>query len=164
MGGNLEVFSEIGKGSCFYFTIPCKLLEQSLEEIENKYLDYNDLLNWENKIMLIVEDVESNFQFLKNLLKKTGIQIFWATQGEEALQYCQKTKPDVVLMDIQLPGKNGYEVTREILQLYPKLPIIAQTAYAFSDEKEKILQAGCVEYLTKPLNKNLLMSVIQKYI
>jgi CheY-like chemotaxis protein len=67
-------------------------------------------------------------------------------------------------MDIQLPVMDGYTVTREILSIYPNTPIIAQTAYAFINEKEKILEAGCLDYLTKPIDASILLETLQKYI
>ena len=164
MNGELTVESEYGKGSIFKFTLsythesPSKLNTKKAEKPKTK------TFKWNHKSMLIVEDIESNFQFLETVLKKTGIKIHWVKNGNDALDYCKNINPDLILMDIQLPGKNGYEVTREILNVFPKIPIIAQTAYAFNDEKEKILEAGCVDYLTKPINSEKLYETIHKYI
>ena len=164
MGGELTVDSEIGKGSIFKLTIayildiPSKKVNLKNEKLTSKSF------KWNHKSILIVEDIESNYQLLETALKKTGIKIHWAKNGTDALKYCMNSNPDAILMDIQLPGKNGYEVTREILNSYPKIPIIAQTAYAFNDEKEKILEAGCVDYITKPINTDLLYEKIHKYI
>lgn len=163
MGGNLEVESNLGEGSRFFFTVPFFLNQQSDDHREPSP-DSTSVIDWKTKNILIVEDVESNYQYLEVLLKKTGIQIKWAKDGDEAMKFCEMVNPDVILMDIQLPNKSGYEITADILLQYPSIPIIAQTAYAFSDEKEKILKAGCVEYLTKPLNSELLISTIKKYI
>jgi PAS domain S-box-containing protein len=165
MGGILTVDSDMGKGSIFKFTVPYHYeistkKEKPLKTEKKK----NEAFIWKNKSLLIVEDIESNYQFLETALKKTGVKIHWVKNGFDALSYCKEKNPDAILMDIQLPGKSGYEVTREILTIYPKIPIIAQTAYAFNDEREKILEAGCVAYITKPINADTLYETIHKYI
>lgn len=165
MGGELTVDSDLGKGSIFRFTIPYYYDVASKKvKILKKEKSKKEAFVWKNKSLLIVEDIESNYQFLATVLKKTGVTIHWVKNGIDALTYCKNINPDAILMDIQLPGKSGYEVTREILDMYPKIPIIAQTAYAFNDEKEKILEAGCVDYITKPINADKLYKTIQKYI
>lgn len=163
MGGNLKVESQYGKGSYFYFKIPYHL-EAELPDKHKSGIQSQDLKSWIDKKLLIVEDVESNFRYLEVLLKKTGINIIWAKNGDEAMSLCAQNSLNLILMDIQLPNRSGYEITEEILKLYPNIPIIAQTAYAFSDEKEKILQAGCIEYLSKPLSAETLINTIQKFI
>jgi PAS domain S-box-containing protein len=163
MGGSLNVSSELEKGSVFEFTIPFEV-EVDLNEKVEEYGPRNGNYNWRKKSVLVVEDVESNYQLLETYLKKTGINIHWAKDGNEAITYCKKVCPDAVLMDIQLPNVDGYQVTREILLHYPLLPIIAQTALAFSGEKEKILEAGCVDYLTKPIDSGVLYEIMNKYI
>jgi PAS domain S-box-containing protein len=165
MGGELTVESEPGKGSKFNLTINYTLEKPKRKEsITKTEKSKNQNFKWDQKSLLIVEDIESNYQFLETTLKKTGVKIHWVKNGNDALDYCKSVNPDVILMDIQLPGKSGYEVTREILSVYPKVPIIAQTAYAFNDEKEKILEAGCVDYITKPINTETLFKTIHKYL
>ena len=164
MGGQINVESEIGSGSKFSFTLPFEFSNVKTDKNVQGNKKSKGSYNWSNKNLLIVEDVESNFHYLEVLLKKTKIKIHWAKDGVEAINSCRKYSPDIILMDIQLPNKSGYEVTHEIHEINPLIPIVAQTAYAFSDEKEKILEAGCVEYLTKPLNAGLLLNTIEKYI
>jgi PAS domain S-box len=165
MGGELTVESDLGKGSKFKLTVEYILENPKKKEVLPKAEKSKvKQLKWESKSVLIVEDIESNYQFLETTLKKTGIKIHWVKNGIDALDYCQKVNPDIILMDIQLPGKNGYEVTREILEHFPQLPIIAQTAYAFNDEKEKILEAGCVAYITKPINTETLFETMDKHL
>jgi two-component system sensor histidine kinase/response regulator len=164
MGGNLTVESEFGVGSIFRFTLPYK--NENIAAIEPSVIAGNayEQYNWKDKSLLIVEDVDSNYHLIEKALKKTGITLKWAKDGQEALAFCQDFCPDAVLMDIQLPGKSGYEVTREILDMYPKMPIIAQSAYAFNNEKERILEVGCVAYITKPIKSKVLYETINKYI
>lgn len=120
---------------------------------------------WIGKTILIVEDVESNYQFLAATIRRSGVTIVWARQGEEAIEMIESDRHfDLVLMDVQLEGIDGYEVTRKIKDLYPNLPIIAQTAYAMVGEKAKSQAAGCDEYLAKPIRPVLLLQTISKYL
>jgi PAS domain S-box-containing protein len=164
LGGFIYVESEYGKGSKFSFTLPYYTLENykknGLLEIdtprEKKY-------NWENKKILVVEDVESNYLFLETLISKTKAKISWAKTGKQALEFCNSIQPDIILMDIQLPELNGYDATKLIRKKNPTVPIIAQTAYAFAGEKEKIFNSGCNDYITKPIKPKTLMDTINKY-
>lgn len=120
---------------------------------------------WQGKSFLIVEDVTSNYYFLEATLKKSGAEITWVRSGEEALDLINKNvRFDLILMDVQLTGVDGYEVTRKIKQIKPDLPIIAQTAYAMIGEKEKSQNAGCDEYLSKPIRPVLLLQTISKFV
>ena len=121
----------------------------------------------ENKFpnILIAEDVESNFLYLKAVLSKLNATIFWAKNGIEAIEICDSGNSiDLVLMDLQMPEMNGYEATRILKNKYPQLPIIAQTAFAMSDDREKALDSGCDDYLAKPIKSKDLLSVVGKYI
>ncbi|KAF0195650.1 MAG: Hpt sensor hybrid histidine kinase [Bacteroidetes bacterium] len=120
---------------------------------------------WEDKVILIVEDVESNYLFLAATLRRSGASLVWARQGEEAIEMIKSgRKFDLVLMDVQLAGMDGYEVTSKIKELRPDLPIVAQTAYAMLGEKEKSYNAGCDDYLAKPIRPSLLIQTISKYL
>jgi CheY-like chemotaxis protein len=163
MGGKLSVTSQLEVGSVFRFTIPYEL-ELPLEKTVESHLPRSGKYNWKRKSVLVVEDVESNFQLLETYLKKTGIKIHWAKDGQEAIHFCKQLSPDTILMDIQIPIIDGYQATREILSFNPEIPIIAQTAFAFSGEKEKILEAGCVDYLTKPIDSSILYETMNKYL
>ena len=121
----------------------------------------------ENKFpnILIAEDVESNFLYLKAVLSKLNATIFWAKNGIEAIEICDSGNSiDLVLMDLQMLEMNGYEATRILKNKYPQLPIIAQTAFAMSDDREKALDSGCDDYLAKPIKSKDLLSVVGKYI
>lgn len=120
---------------------------------------------WEGKTVLIVEDVESNYQFLAATLRKSKINIIWARSGEEALEWIHLNKPvDMVLMDVQLDGIDGYTATGKIKAIKPALPVIAQTAFAMKGEKEKSRLAGCDDYLSKPIRPSELIKTISKYL
>lgn len=120
---------------------------------------------WIGKSILIVEDVASNYLFLEATLKKSGAKLIWAKSGEEAIELInQNLHFDLVLMDVQLTGIDGYNVTRVIKQMKPGIPIIAQTAFAMIGEKEKSLVAGCDDYLPKPIRPAILLETISKYL
>jgi two-component system cell cycle response regulator DivK len=115
--------------------------------------------------ILIAEDVESNFLYLKAVLSKLSATVYWAKNGIEAVDLCTPENAiDLVLMDLQMPEMNGYEATQILKKKYPKLPIVAQTAFAMSDDREKAMDAGCDDYLAKPIKSKDLLSVVGKYI
>lgn len=115
--------------------------------------------------ILIAEDVESNFLYLKAVLSKLNATIFWAKNGVEAVEICDNEPSiDLVLMDLQMPEMNGYEATQILKNKFPKLPIVAQTAFAMSDDREKALDSGCDDYLAKPIKSRDLLSVVEKYL
>ena len=116
--------------------------------------------------VLIVEDVESNFLYLNAVLSKIDAKVFWAINGKEAVDICldENKQIDLVLMDLQMPEMNGYEATQEIKKIKPDLPVIAQTAFAMSDDREKALDAGCDDYLAKPIKSKDLLDMVLKYL
>jgi two-component system, cell cycle response regulator DivK len=116
-------------------------------------------------LILIVEDVESNYLYLNAVLTKLDAQIEWVKNGLEAVNFA-KENPNLslILMDLQMPEMNGYDATREIKKIYPKLVIIAQTAFAMSDDRTKALEAGCDDYLAKPIRSKDLLDTVNKYL
>lgn len=120
--------------------------------------------NWQDKTILVVEDEHINFRYLQEILKKTQANIIRAENGFEAIECAKNNKVDIILMDIKLPIMDGYEATRQIRQFNKDVPIIAQTAYVMSGEEEKTKEAGCNDYLTKPLRIKTVLDALAKYL
>jgi len=117
-----------------------------------------------NPVVLVVEDDETSFLYLKAVLSPQKIKVLRAVSGQEAIDTCRQNQDiSLVLMDLKLPGMNGLEATREIKKMYPRLPVIAQTAHAFPSDRQGAMQAGCDDFIPKPVSKELLLNVINKY-
>jgi len=130
-------------------------------EKSSPYVNYN----WQDQDILIVEDDYSSYRFLEAIISKTSARIHHAVDGKRAIDFCKKNPSvDLVLMDIQLPIMDGYKATKEIKKLRKNLPVIAQTAHALEEDKSKSLKAGCDDYIAKPINKNNLLNIINKYL
>ena len=117
-----------------------------------------------NLKILIAEDDESSSQFLTIILDEYAKEIINVINGNEAVELCRNNPDiDLILLDIQMPDLNGYEATRQIREFNKEVVIIAQTAYGLSGDREKALDAGCNDYISKPINENELDALIQKY-
>lgn len=121
--------------------------------------------DFSGKTILIAEDEETNFMFLKALLRKTNVEIVWARTGLLAIEEV-KAHPDIrlTLMDMRMPDMGGLETSAIIKKMRPDMKIIAQTAYALAGEKEKILDAGCDNYVSKPIVGKMLLQMIDEYL
>ena len=121
--------------------------------------------NWQGKRLLIAEDEDSNFIYLKESLLGTDIEIVAARNGQEAIDLVQGGNNfDLILMDMKMPLVTGFEATRIIKGIRPGIPVIAQTAYAMEDERRKCLEAGCDDYITKPIKQSSLLYLMDKYL
>jgi two-component system cell cycle response regulator DivK len=118
------------------------------------------------KRILVVEDNEKNMYLVCFILKDNKYDTIKAASGEEGVELAIKEKPDLILMDIQLPGIDGLEATKRIRETESgrKVPIIAITSYAMSGDRKKLLEGGCTGYIEKPINLDVLLSEIKKYI
>ena len=115
--------------------------------------------------ILIAEDDYTSFQYLTKVLKNQNYNIIHAENGLQAVEIIKNNdKIDMVLMDIKMPVMDGIDATIQIKKLRPDLPIIAQTAYAFSEERDRFLSIGCDDYITKPIPVELLLNLMDKYL
>jgi CheY-like chemotaxis protein len=118
------------------------------------------------KRILVVEDNEKNMYLMSFILTKGGYEVIKCGTGEEAVETAVKEKPDLVLMDIQLPGMDGLAATKKIRESKAdgKIPIVAITSYAMTGDKERVLAAGCSGYIEKPINPETFLAEIQRFI
>ncbi len=166
MGGKISVKSEKGIGSEFSFSIPYRPAGSTrgkLKDILKEQILTN--INWSARKCLLVDDNKDVLIYLKRILMDTGIIVIMARSGPEALEIISTTPDiDVVLLDMQMPEMNGIEATRLIRKIRKDLPIIAQTAFIFEDDKDIILEAGCDACLIKPIRKEHLLTVMSSFI
>jgi CheY-like chemotaxis protein len=161
LGGNITVVSEINRGSAFTVTLPLstEIKHVTLGEKLADSIPVNP--NWASKHVLIVEDEYPTYVLLESMLTPTGLNVTWAKDGKEALETmsCQR-QIDVVLMDIKMPGMSGIEAFTEFRKLNHSLPIIAQTAFAMTEDCERFREIGFDGYISKPIIVNELFKVL----
>jgi PAS domain S-box-containing protein len=162
LGGKIWLQSEPDKGTTFNFSIPYNKSGSLPKEYKAGNEDQPFIFS--NKTILIVEDDYYNALYLKEILGHTGFNIVSTIYGKEAVQIATSQPVDLVLMDIRLPDMNGYEATCLIRKLKPHMKIIAQTTYAAHDERQKAIDAGCIDYVSKPTKQELLLALIRKHL
>jgi CheY-like chemotaxis protein len=161
LGGTISVESKSGEGSVFLFTIPLKydLVEKKAKPV----YQFNVSKNSGNQTILVAEDDSINFLLLKKILELKNYKVLRASNGQEAVDMCSSNPNiDLVFMDIKMPILDGFKALKKVKKNRPNLPVIAQTAYSSAEDKEKINNAGFVDYITKPLNKEKIFELLEK--
>jgi CheY-like chemotaxis protein len=162
MGGKIWYNSVKEKGSEFYFSIPVKI--KNIEPVIDGIKPVKTFVNNKLKI-LVVEDDDINFYLIYFLLSNHNVELLHARDGLKAIEtFTENPDISLVLMDLKLPVINGFEVTKKIKSINEQVPIIAVTSYSGIDDSQKALQAGCNDFIMKPVNKTVLFDVIGKYI
>lgn len=164
LGGKILVVSKDGEGSSFQFKVPCSLETEDQKRIVQD-VGIGIMENQtKNLKILIAEDDETSGMLMTIQINAISEEILIARTGKEAIEVCRKNPNiDLILMDIQMPEMNGYKATQQIRQFNKDVIIIAQTSYGLSGDREKALEAGCNDYISKPINKNELLALLQKY-
>ncbi|MBS7786251.1 response regulator [Flavobacterium sp. CYK-55] len=161
MGGSITLKSEVGKGSVFSFTLPLQYAE--VQKISVKQVKSRKSSEHESFTILIAEDDNINYLLFQKIIQSRNYNIIRAVNGLEAVEI-SLSNPDIdlVLMDIKMPIMNGFEALEKVKAIRPELFVVAQTAYASSDDEERIIKAGFYGYLTKPINREKLFEMIDQ--
>jgi len=167
MGGKIFVQSEKGVGSEFSFSVPYRPAGSARSKpapaVQNE--QFLSPIDWSAKKCLLVDDNKDVLIYLNRILTDTGVYILTARSGFEAIEIIKKNPDiDVVLLDMQMPEMNGIEATKEIRKIRKDIPIIAQTAFIFEDDKDIILEAGCDACLIKPIRREHLLTVMSSFV
>lgn len=164
MEGEIKVDSKINEGSTFSVQLPFEKQNGTLV-LEKKFQSENETIYFKGKTILVAEDNRMNQLLIESILEKFETNAVIAENGHEVLKYLATNKPDLILMDVQMPGMDGIKATKKIREKYGnELPIVAMTAHVLEQEKQNCLQAGMNKYLTKPINEAALISSLNELI
>ena len=170
LGGEISLTSEVGKGSMFSLVIPISLETESQKSF-NKYNAADELnhpeVGEQDKLsgdVLVAEDSKTNQELIKLLLQRMGMKVTMVKDGKECIDIALSRTFDLILMDIQMPNVNGYEATKTLRKKQVQTPIIALTAYVMKVDRQKCLDAGCDDYIAKPIDKKILLKKMRKYL
>jgi PAS domain S-box-containing protein len=164
MGGTIDVQSQVGIGSEFSFTIPVNInLKEDIEN-SNNLIHEDDLSVLNGKTILIVDDNLFVHEIIKIQLRKFDIKLLPAANGLEAIWIVKNQVPDFILMDLVMPVMDGFEAIAYIRALHPKLPISALTAHSLPKDRQRALEVGCDEIITKPVHRDILLHILKKHL
>ncbi|HPW67101.1 MAG TPA: response regulator [Salinivirgaceae bacterium] len=157
--GKMWFETNVNVGTTFYIKFPSSLIRWAKGDKKSVTLKYPDL---SNKTFVIAEDVEINYMLISEFLTPTKAKLIWAKNGKEALEIFKSSKPDLIIMDIQMPVMNGFQAITAIRELDKNVPIIAQTAFMLDNEKQKSIELGANDFIPKPVKFKDLIGAIKK--
>jgi CheY-like chemotaxis protein len=169
MDGTISVQSKLGEGSTFRFVLPFEgtiggMSKNSRTTTNSRTIRSTTMTNLKNApLILVAEDEDSNFELVRIVLSKR-YRLLRAVNGIEAVTLCEDEQPNLVLMDIRMPGMNGLDATRIIKEVNHDIPVIALSAYAFDENIREAKAAGCDEFMAKPFRVEDLLDTVEKYV
>lgn len=167
MNGKITVLSTLGVGTEFTVTLPYRpiaAIDKKTTPLRFNTNKNTPALILDKATILVAEDESPNFEYIKRILAETKIKILRAENGAEALQLFEENPVDIVLLDLKMPVMDGYETAKQIRKIAPDMPIITQSAYAMTEDKERSLRAGANQHITKPFSPDQLLQIVAAYL